>query len=257
METRRETWDSFWAQVLRIDTFEGQWELYRKAADARAEWLEAALHMDRSRPLLSCACGEGGIELALARRGFKVTGIDKCAAFIHFARDQAAKEDLPVTFLVGDLRDKAPLPGGHGTVCCFDTIGLLSTEDEQALATKMRAALTSGGMMILDCPRREDQSSGRTWWKVGEGHVLQETRWDKGSFTVVTDVLHIAADGTRTLLADPYDPGRGDHTGVQRYIYSADELTRLVRGTGLSAELVPHQRKGSIMVTGRPGGEWV
>ena len=65
MDQRRETWDSFWAQILHIDFSKGQWEAYRKAADARAEWLETAFGLDSSRALLSRACGEGGKAIVL------------------------------------------------------------------------------------------------------------------------------------------------------------------------------------------------
>lgn len=258
MEQRRETWESFWAQALRIDFFSGQWEAYRKAADARAEWLETAFGLDHNRPLLSLACGEGGIELALARRGFRVTGIDICPTFIYFAREKAGEESLPATFLVADLRaggasGSMPLPGGNGAVCCFDTLGLLSSEDEEALLARMVRALAPGGALLVDCPKREELSSMRTWWKQGAGYLLQDTRWDKPSSILSVEPLFISEDGAQTVLDDPYDPTR-PHTGVQRYIYSSEELARLVRGAGLSAEAVPHQRKGYTMIVGRQGG---
>jgi SAM-dependent methyltransferase len=258
MEERQETWDSFWAQTLRIDFFEGQWEPYRRVADARAEWLELTFGLDASRPVLSCACGEGGIELALARRGFQVTGIDKCPAFIHFAREQAAKEGLVATFLVADLRVSAPsggmpLPGGNGTVCCFDTLGLLATEDEEALLGRMARALGPSGVLLADCPKREEQSSQRTWWKLRDGYLLQDTRWDKGTSTLLIEPVFLGEDGARVLLADPYDQTRAMHTGVQRYVYTPEEVARLVRSAGLHAEVLPHQRKGYALVAGREG----
>jgi SAM-dependent methyltransferase len=259
MEQRRETWDSFWAQALRIDFFSGQWEAYRKAADARAEWIESAFSLDRNRPVLSLACGEGGIELALARRGFRVTGIDICPTFIYYAREKAAEENLSATFLVADLRASAasgsmPLPGGNGAVCCFDTLGLLSSEDEEALAVRMVRALAVGGVLLVDCPKREEQCSSRTWWKQGAGHLLLDTRWDKANSMLSLDPLFIGEDGAQTLLDDPYDPARAGRTGVQRYIYGPEELARIVRGAGLGAETAAHQRKGYTLVVGRQGG---
>ncbi len=256
MEQRRETWDAFWAQTLRIEFFAGQWDAYRKAADARAEWLENAFGLDKSRPVLSCCCGEGGIELALARRGFRVTGIDISPTFIYHAREKAAQEELPATFLVADLRASSasgsmPLPGGNGTVCCFDTLGLLSSEDEEALVARMAGAMHPSGVLLLDAPKREDMIPGRAWWKLPSGYVLEDRRWDKASSTLVMEPVHIGPDGAETVLFDPYDQTRAEHTGIQRYIYSAEELARLVRGTGLPTEIVPHQRKGYVLALGR------
>ena len=254
MELRSETWDAFWGRLLRIEYFEGKWDMYRKVADSRAEWLEQAFGLDKSRPLLSCACGEGGIELALARRGFNVTGIDRCSAFVHFAREQAAEGQLNnATFLSGDLRSERPLPDGFGTVCCFDTFGLLNDQQEQRLLANMAGALLPDGLLLVDSPQRDAQNAARTWSPVGDGHLLMETRWDAKAGMQHLEPLYIGPDGQRVNLQDPYDDTRDEHTGVIRYLYGPEELTRLVQSTGLNAQVVTHQRKGYYMVAARKG----
>jgi hypothetical protein len=121
----------------------------------------------------------------------------------------------------------------------------------------MRAALGPEGTLLIDCPRREDQAFARVWWPADGGHLLQESRYDKQTCVSAIEYTFIEEDGTRVVLADPYDKSRGDHTGVHRYIYSSGELAELIRGTGLSAEPVPHQRKGYEMIVGRePGFEF-
>jgi SAM-dependent methyltransferase len=248
MQARTETWESFWAQAWRIDFFAGQWEAYRRAADARAAWLEETFQLDKSKPVLSLACGEGGIELALARRGFNVTGIDVCSTFVYFAREQAAKEGLEVTFLLADTRQDAPLPDGNGLVYCFDTFGLLAGEVEQALVLKMAVALARDGLLLVDSPQREAQRPGRAWWPVRDGFLLQDVRWDVGGSVSHTEPLFIEADGARVALFDPYDASRGEHSGVERYVYSPTELIAVLKSTDLGAEAVRHQRAGYFMV---------
>jgi SAM-dependent methyltransferase len=247
MQARTETWESFWAQAWRIDFFAAQRDAYRQAADARAAWLEETFQPDKSKPVLSLACGEGGIEIALARRGFNVTGIDLCPTFVYHAREQAAQEGLEVTFLVADLRQDAPLPGGNGLVYCFDTFGMLAGEAEQVLVAKMAAALAKDGILLVDSPQREAQRPGRAWWPVRDGFLLQETRWDAGANSLHVEPLFIEADGARVSLLDPYDKTRGEHSGVERYVYSPAELTMVLKTTGLGAEAVRHQRPGYFM----------
>ncbi|MCH7471370.1 class I SAM-dependent methyltransferase [bacterium] len=254
MERRSETWDSFWGQLLRIDFFDGQWDKYHRVADARAEWLEATFNLDKERPVLSCACGEGGIELALARRGFNVTGMDLCPTFIHFAREQAAKENLPATFLVADLCGDAPLPEDNGLVCCFDTFGLLSGENEAKLIKKMAGAVARGGTLLVDTLQRGAMNHSRTWWPVRGGFLLLETKWDKASSNLVVEPRFIEDEGGIVELKDPYDKKRGNHSGVQRYVYSEDELTQLVATTGLAPKAFAHQRQGYFMLAARH--EW-
>jgi 2-polyprenyl-3-methyl-5-hydroxy-6-metoxy-1,4-benzoquinol methylase len=255
MEPRSDKWNTFWAQLLRIDFFDGQWEMYRKVADSRAEWLEQAFRLSTDKPILSCACGEGGIELALARRGFNVTGIDICPAFIHFARSQAAKEGLDnVVFLTADLRDDSALPSGFGVVYCFDTFGLLGEEDEQKVLRKMAAALNAGGLLLVDSPQRDSQAPSRKWWPLNEGYLLMETRWDPKSGVTHIEPRFINASGELINLVDPYDRSQTEHTGVLRYLYTPEELARQINHAGLYAQGVPHQRQGYYMLAARAGG---
>lgn len=255
MEPRSETWESFWAQTLRIDFFQGKWDVYDRVANARAEWLEQAFRLDQELPVLSLACGEGGIELALARRGFKVTGIDRCGTFVHFARDRAKKEDLNATFLVADLASERPMPAGNGMVCCFDTLGLLDGEAEAKLVRRMAQALAPGGLLLVDSPQRSSIKPTRTWSPLNDGYLLMETRWDAPSGMQHIEPLFIEPEGGRVILHDPYDSERGDYTGVSRYVYAAQELVELVQAAGLPARELAHQRHGYFMVAGGEGLE--
>jgi len=250
--SREETWDSFWGKLLRIDFFEGQWDRYRQVADQRAEWLENTFGLDKRRPILSLACGEGGVELALARRGFRVTGVDRSTTFVHYAREQAAKEGLEnTTFLTNDLtneRSLANLPTGFGLVCCFDTFGLLTPENEQKLVQRMAQCLSRDGKLLVDCPQREAIKPSRSWWPVRDGHLLINSLWDKNTGMQQQEPLFIEPDGTRVTLKDPYDPTREAHTGVPRLVYKPDDLTRMLQYSGLPAQAVRHQRGGYYMV---------
>ncbi len=251
MNERRETWDSYWGKALRIDFFEGQWSTYRKVAEARAEWLEKLLRFDKTKPVLSCACGEGGIELALARRGYKVTGIDRCGTLIGFAREEAAKHGLDVTYLTADLLSEGELPGGNGFVYCFDTLGLLSLDDEKSLLERMRAAMAPEGVMAVDAPMRTGQRPIRQWWPVRDGYLLLDTHWDAGQSLQHMEPVFIEGDGTKVLLEDPYDAEQQPPTGVRRYVYPSNEMLNLVEGTGLKARSIEHHRRGYYMVIGK------
>jgi SAM-dependent methyltransferase len=228
--------------------------MYRKVADSRAEWLEQSFRLSTDKPILSCACGEGGIELALARRGFNVTGIDICPTFIHFARSQAAEEGLDnVVFLTADLRADSALPSGFGVVYCFDTFGLLGEEDEQKVLRKMAAALNPGGLLLIDCPQRDAQSPSRNWWHINGGFLLMESRWDAKTGMAQIEPRFIDEHGELINLVDPYDESQVEHSGVLRYLYTPEELARQIHRAGLYAQAVAHQRKGYYMLAARAG----
>ena len=250
MNRREESWDSFWARTLRIDMFDGQWDAYRKVADSRAEWMEKTFSLQKERPLLSLACGEGGIELALARRGYNVIGIDRSSVLISHARDQAIEENLNATFVQADLTGDTQLPGNNGTVFCFDTLGLLSNEDEYRIVQRMASSLHREGVLLIDNPQRDSLTPSRRWQRLNDGYFLSESWFDKDSGTHVLNPLWISPQGEEVVLRDPYDKKRPAHDGMQRYVYPPSELVNLVRSTGLPAREVRHQRSGYYMVVG-------
>ncbi len=250
MNRREESWDGFWARTLRIDMFEGQWEAYHKVADSRAEWLEKTFHLDKDKPVLSLACGEGGIELALARRGFNVIGIDRSQVLVSFARDQAIEGNLNATFVHADLTGDTQLPGNNGSVLCFDTLGLLSNDDEYRLMQRMASSLHREGVLLVDNPQREGLVPTRRWQHFNDGYFLLETWLEKETGTHLLNPIWISPEGEEVLLRDPYDRKRESHTGVLRYVYTPSELVNLVKSTGLPAREAKHQRNGYFMVVG-------
>ena len=101
-------------------------------------------------PSLDVACGTGGHAVALARRGFPVTGVDLDRAMIEKARQKGA--GLPVRFEVMDMEGlEARLPGGYGLVYCVGN-SLVHLDGEERIRRTLRgwhALLAPGGTLVL------------------------------------------------------------------------------------------------------------
>lgn len=70
--------------------------------DASALWIREAFHLtDRSR-VLDVGCGPGLYANRLARAGVDVTGIDFSSRSISYAREVAARDGLPATYVNED-----------------------------------------------------------------------------------------------------------------------------------------------------------
>ncbi|MGY8679579.1 class I SAM-dependent methyltransferase [Bradyrhizobium sp. UFLA05-153] len=259
---REETWGSFWAKKLRIDFFDGKWDQYTSNADSRAAWLQGTFGLDKTKPILSCGCGEGGHELALARRGYEIKGIDVEPTFVQFANQRAAAEGLSATFDVGDLRTIDLGTEQYGAVVSFDTFGLMSRDEEDKLVGKMARATGDSGIvlidnLILECwtPKALQPSASTEpydrWWKMHDGELATSSRVDEASRTQFIDLMFVDNGGDRIVLRDPYDRTRASHTGVERYLYEQNELSSVMSGYGLKTHVYPHQRYGCFMVAGR------
>src|SRR5882762_7459486 len=84
-------------------------DLWRKAirpeqTKAEADFLVNVLQCEAGSHLLDVPCGNGRLSLELARRGYRVTGVDIAEEFIEEARAATNTGETPVPqFLLGDM----------------------------------------------------------------------------------------------------------------------------------------------------------
>ena len=72
---------------------------------AEVDFVVRELGLRGNERVLDIACGFGRDSLELARRGFKVVGIDITEVYIEAAVSQAQSEGLDAEFIVMDMRD--------------------------------------------------------------------------------------------------------------------------------------------------------
>ncbi len=70
----------------------------------QVDFFEKEIGYDRAKAVLDVGCGNGRHALALARRGYRVTGIDLSDHALIEARRLAANENLQVNFFCQDAR---------------------------------------------------------------------------------------------------------------------------------------------------------
>lgn len=81
-------------------------EPFTQGTKGEVDFIEEEMGYDRSKKILDIGCGTGRHSLELARRGYRVVGMDLSKSFIERARRLAKEEQLDnVTFLECDARD--------------------------------------------------------------------------------------------------------------------------------------------------------
>lgn len=120
-------------------------------AERLADLIKKVIPLKDWSHILDLGCGRGRHSLSLARRGYKVTGLDLSEASIQIARRRAAEQGVEgVRFLVGDMREPFD-ETVDAVVNLFTTFGYFQTDNEnrQVLAN-IYEMLRPGGRVLID-----------------------------------------------------------------------------------------------------------
>lgn len=102
-------------------------------------------------PVLDLGCGSGIWSIALAKRGWQVTGVDIVPKAIQTARDAAREADVEVRFVVGDVT--ALDPGEVGSdfrfVLDFECFNHLSDVQRKMVGKSVNAVTAPDATMLM------------------------------------------------------------------------------------------------------------
>ncbi len=219
MTSDKQWWERF---------FSGPWLEVQKGWDRPAkvepdaDFLEKVLELAPGARVLDVPCGEGRLARELARRGYRMMGLDLTPSLIRHGRAAAAREDLRIDFRQGDMR-RLPWRGTlDGVFCWWGSFGYF---DEAGNLDFLRAAarvLKPGGRFALDCHSSETlfpDFAERQWVEVGRTLVLTDNLYDPETGRIETEWTF------------PGPGGRHRRRSSVR-LYSLLELNRLMAEAG-------------------------
>ena len=129
-------------------------KLYAYRDDAEAELLannlESVLPLGEYHKILDLGCGRGRHSINMARRGYKVTGIDLSEAAIQKAKKRSKNLGLDIEFLIGDMR--IPLERKFDAIInVFTSFGYFEDDDENVkVLSAMRYMLHPESKLVMD-----------------------------------------------------------------------------------------------------------
>ena len=99
--------------------------------------------------VLDMTCGTGSQAFYLTEQGFEIVGSDINTNMLNIAKEKAAKEDLDIQFIQGDM---CSLKVGQfdAVITIFNAIGHLTKEDFEKAVQNISSNLKNGGLYIFD-----------------------------------------------------------------------------------------------------------
>jgi SAM-dependent methyltransferase len=215
--------------------FEGEWldflarERDGERTAAEVDFIVDKLALEPRAPVLDLACGHGRHSLELARRGFRVTGVDLSPRSLELAREAAASEGLEVDFVQSDMREIDFDAEFDGAINLFTAFGYFESDDEDRdVVRRIARALRPGGGFLIDTLNAlglAKRYQPRRWEHAAEGVImLDDHEWDVLAGRNRASWTFIKPDGSRSEL---------------RHIvrtYAPWELAALIASAGLAVE---------------------
>jgi 2-polyprenyl-3-methyl-5-hydroxy-6-metoxy-1,4-benzoquinol methylase len=171
--------------------------------------------------LLDVPCGGGRLSLALAERGYRLTGVDLSREFLEHARscDDAER----VNWEHREMRDLPWTGRFDGAFCVGNSFGYLDDRGNAAFLRAVAQTLKPGGRFVLETPMVLEnllrQLQDRPWWKIGDTYLLVSNHYDH---------TRSRLDIEYTFLSNDRAEVRSGSHRVYRYA----ELHDLIEGSG-------------------------
>ena len=179
-----------------------------------------------SGPILDLCCGPGRHAIELARRGYRVTGVDRTKFLLDQAKERAAKSGQPVEWVQQDMRELVR-PNAFGLVVnLWTSFRYFENEaDDLRVLSNIFESLWPGGVLVMDLFGKEIMARGlslTTSTEHPDGRLLVERRKICDGWTRVANEWILIKEGQARSF-------RFEHT-----IYSGQELRDRLLGAGFA-----------------------
>jgi SAM-dependent methyltransferase len=192
---------------------------------SEADFVQKVLTVAPPSKLLDVPCGGGRHCLALAVRGYEMTGVDISPIFLDKARTQAKEKRLSIRW---DEREMSDLPWERefdGAFSLGNSFGYLTDAGNAAFLKAVARSLKPGARFLIGTGSLLEtvmpSLQERAWMKIGDIYFMPDRRYDPASGRLEVEY---------TFIRD----GRVEIKQASTRLYTYREFHRLLEEAGFS-----------------------
>lgn len=241
------TWNDFWGKFLHVDFHLENSERWPSRAK-KADWIVRHTSLPAQAQILDLGCGDGLLDICLSHMGHLVTAIDNDLLVIENAKNEDDTKN--VKFQCNDLKNVSIVENKFDLIIFIQTLGLMNQKDDFNLLNKIFKGLKQQGSLILDIPLEVEKQN--SWSKeFSTGVVYCESSFDENTRLQRINYKFTPHNEEPFGLLNPHLQSEKNEPGLFRYIYSKDELSKMLMDSGFSTEEIPHYyEKGYVALKG-------
>jgi ubiquinone/menaquinone biosynthesis C-methylase UbiE len=189
----------------------------------------------RAGYLLDLCCGNGRVSIYMAKKGFKVVGVDISGAFLEDARRRAKQHGVSdlVTFLEGDVRKLKEVVKDVSNpfdvlVNAWTSIGVYDKKDELSIFKQAREISREGAILFVAETMHTEylsiKSAPTSYTELDDIVMLENRKYEPITSQASTSWTLYNKRGRDLEFIDRVD--------ITHHIYSLSELSSLLRKAG-------------------------
>jgi len=191
--------------------------------------IDNLLALPQGSSILDLCCGHGRHAIALAQRGYQITGQDLSEVFLHEAEKEAVAKGVHVDWVHSDMRNIPFENEFDAVINIFTAFGYLETQDEdQQVLKQVSQALKPNGLFLLETLHREAfirHFSPHMIEHRPDGLIVLEER----NFDLLTSRANV-----KITMIYPY--GERKEYGHAARVYTLTELAQMLTVAGLQVK---------------------
>jgi SAM-dependent methyltransferase len=206
------------------------------SAKQEAEQIASLLKLQPSATICDLCCGIGRHSLEIGWLGYRVTGVDRTAAYIEQAGKKANEQQLNIRFVQEDMRNFCEPNAFDAVVNVFTSFGFFEDPaDDKRVIENVYKSLKDGGKFLIDIMGKEVLA-----------RIFREKRWREENGLLILEEAKLAEDfssiDSRWIFIKD---DRRDECSFTLRIYSAAELGELLKSCGFEQLKVYGDLSGS------------